>query len=185
MKSSLVQRIRVPLGFAYAVLFLFFSHPVPFLFYPGMGVALGGLALRVWASGYLNKGRQLAVAGPYRITRNPLYLGSFFMGLGFTVAGGNIWLMALFPLLFFALYLPVMEKEEKELTRIFGEPYEIYRDQVALFLPLRPFQPSVGGQSMPPSGNFQWERIIYNREYKAMIGFVLVSALIWSKMLWL
>jgi protein-S-isoprenylcysteine O-methyltransferase Ste14 len=184
MKSSLVQRIRVPLGFAYALLFLYFAHPTPLLFYPGVSLALVGLALRGWASGYLNKGRELAVAGPYRMTRNPLYLGSFFMGLGLTVAGGNIWFMALFPLLFFAVYLRVMEKEEEELTQVFGEPYEIYRGRVALFLPFPCFRSRPAG-NLPPSGNFRWARIIYNREYKAMIGFVIVTALIWGKMLWL
>ncbi|RPI29443.1 MAG: isoprenylcysteine carboxylmethyltransferase family protein [Acidobacteria bacterium] len=186
MNTSIAQRIRVPLGFCYGLLFLYLATPLPAFFYPGIVLAGLGSALRVWAAGHLNKGRELATSGPYSWTRNPLYLGSFFMGLGFTLAAANFWLAVLFPVLFVAIYIPVMKREEQELTRTFGVGYAVYRDQVALFLPLNPpFIPRREEGDSKPTGNFQWGKVICNREYRAVVGFFLVTALIWTKMfLW-
>lgn len=185
MTTTRIQRMRVPVGFAYALLFLYFSAPRPPLFYPGLIIAASGLAVRFWASGYLNKGRELAMAGPYAWTRNPLYFGSFLMGLGFTIAGSKPWLMALFPLLFFLIYWPVMQREERELTGAFGTSYQTYRSEVGLFLPWRSSGIAATGSSNPTvDGNFQWSKVIFNREYKAVIGFIFIAALIWGKMLW-
>jgi len=186
MNSSIAQRIRVPLGFVYGLLFLYLAAPRPGFLSAGILLAGLGLVFRVWASGYLNKGRELATAGPYSWTRNPLYLGSFVMGLGFTVAAANLWLIVLFLALFVAVYLPVMKREELELTRAFGPDYSVYRDTVALFLP---FSLPVHNRRIPADsaqkGNFQWEKVISNREYNAVIGFVVLTALIWAKMvLW-
>jgi len=183
MNSSMVQRIRVPVGFAFGLLFLYLAAPRPGFFAAGILLAGLGLALRVWASGYLNKGRELATTGPYSWTRNPLYVGSFVMGLGFTVAAANPWLTVLFLALFVAIYLPVMKREERELTQAFGADYSVYRDTVALFLPFSPpaWKPTHSG----PKGNFQWGKVICNREYNAVLGYLLVTAAIWAKMvLW-
>jgi len=186
MSAAPIQKIRVPLGFAYGLLFLWLSRPTPALLVSGLAIAALGLALRVWASGHLNKGRELASRGPYAWTRNPLYLGSFVMGLGFTTAGGRWLLVLLFPLLFLAVYWPVMRREERELTDWLGAPYTLYRDSVSLFVPsFRRFAPVSGpGQNVRLS-NFQWSQVIYNREHKAIIGFILVAAFLWVKMIWL
>ena len=186
MNSTIVQRIRVPLGFAYGLLFLYLAMPRPGFFSGGILLACLGLALRLWASGYLNKGKELATSGPYSWTRNPLYLGSFVMGLGFTVAAASPWLTVLFLVLFMAVYLPVMKREERELSEAFGSDYSVYRDAVALFLP---FSSPVHSPRSPADsarkGNFQWEKVISNREYNAVIGFFLVTAIVWAKMvLW-
>lgn len=183
--SRLLQRIRVPLGFVYGFLFLYLAEPRPGLFFPGIAMAATGLALRLWASGYLDKGRELAIDGPYAWTRNPLYLGSFIMGLGFTLAAATTWLLVLFPLLFLAIYVPVMRREELELLTAFGPSYSEYRYRVPLFVP--GFSPSprpATGRTTRRKRNFQWEKVIYNREYKAMIGFLLITFIVWSKMLW-
>ncbi len=186
MNSTIVQRIRVPLGFAYGLLFLYLATPRSGFFSVGILLAGLGLALRVWASGYLNKGKVLATSGPYSWTRNPLYLGSFIMGLGFTVASASPWLIVLFLVLFVAVYLPVMKREERELTQAFGSNYSVYRDTVALFLPFSsPVRSPRSPADSAPEGNFQWEKVICNREYNAVIGFFLVAAIIWAKMvLW-
>jgi protein-S-isoprenylcysteine O-methyltransferase Ste14 len=185
MKPTLIQKIRVPLGFAYAVLFLWFSRPTPALLVAGVGLAGAGLAVRVWASGYLNKGRELATCGPYAWTRNPLYLGSFLMGLGFAVSGARLFLVLFFSLLFFAVYWPVMRREEQELAHWFGGPYQSYRDGVPLFLPsFRRLYPSSRPEELGAPSNFEWARVIFNREYRAVAGFVLVSVFLWVKMIW-
>src|SRR5437870_13772401 len=99
-----MQRWRVPLGFVCAALFLFFARPNVWTLIVGGGVALPGLALRAWASGHLRKNETLATSGPYAYTRNPLYLGSFLIGLGFTIASGQSLLIAIFLVMILGIY---------------------------------------------------------------------------------
>ena len=91
-----IQRFRVPVGFAYALVYLYFAAPRPVWFWAGMLLALVGLAIRIWAAGCLRKFEQLTLSGPYLWSRNPLYLGSFLIGLGFTLAGAQLWLLVVF-----------------------------------------------------------------------------------------
>ncbi len=177
-----LQRVRVPLGFVYGTAFLYWAVPRPYLLVLGVVVAAAGLSLRVWASGYLNKGRVLATEGPYGRTRNPLYLGSFVMGLGFTLSGSNVWLLAAFLVLFFLIYLPVMKREEAELESAFGERFHEYQERVPLFLPALGL--GAHTSALMGRGNFQWAKVISNREYKAVIGFLLIAVLMWGKMIW-
>src|SRR5262245_36305539 len=103
-----MQRWRVPLGFLCAALFFIFAHPNRLTLIVGGLIALPGLMLRAWATGHLRKNDALATGGPYAFTRNPLYLGSFVMGLGFTVAAGRWFLAIIFIALFVGIYIPVM-----------------------------------------------------------------------------
>src|SRR3712207_5529755 len=102
-----LQRIRVPSGFAFAAIFLFFARPTVTTMLIGGATSLIGLAIRAWASGHIRKAEKLAISGPYAYTRNPLYLGSLLMAVGFTVAGGVWWLVVLSCVLFLGIYLPV------------------------------------------------------------------------------
>jgi protein-S-isoprenylcysteine O-methyltransferase Ste14 len=180
-----LQRIRVPLGFAYGLFFLWLAQPRPGWFYVGTALAAAGLVVRLWASGHLEKGRTLAVSGPYRWTRNPLYLGSFVLGVGLSVASANPWLMAVFPPLFLSVYIPVMRREEAEMAAGFGEDFSFYRRRVPMLFPRPPVREAVetASQGAQP-GLFRWKRVFLNREYNAVIGFVVVALLIWCKMRW-
>jgi protein-S-isoprenylcysteine O-methyltransferase Ste14 len=135
-----VQRWRVPLGFLAAPLFLLLAEPSAPTLAAGGAVALVGLLVRAWASGHIRKNDALATSGPYAHTRNPLYLGSFVMGLGFTVAASGRWwqfavLGALFAALFLGIYVPVMRVEAQHLAAKFGGEFEAYARAVPLFLP--------------------------------------------------
>src|SRR5580765_8083749 len=121
-----MQRWRVPLGFACAALFLLLAQPRAWTLASGGAVAVFGLALRAWASGHLRKNQELATTGPYAYTRNPLYLGSFLMGLGFTVAAGQVWLVLVFIIMILGIYLPVMRVESATLADLFGKKYLRY-----------------------------------------------------------
>src|SRR5882672_7883187 len=116
-----MQRWRVPLGFACAALFFLLAQARPGTLIVGGLVALPGLALRAWATGHLRKNDALATTGPYAYTRNPLYLGSFVMGVGFTVASGRLIPGIIFAALFLGIYVPVMRVESATLTQLFGE----------------------------------------------------------------
>ena len=174
-----LQKIRVPIGFAFAAFYAVFSHPTPNRMWAGIGVAALGLLLRLWATGHLRKHKELCISGPYRHTRNPLYLGSFLVGFGFSVAAANYWILLIFVILFFAVYAPVMRREEKELIQAYGASYEEYQRTVPQFLPsFHPFRSS-------SPRNFSWSQLILNREYNAVLGFVTVCVFLLVKLKWL
>ncbi len=176
------QKIRVPVGSAFGVLCLYFSHPFPSLFYPGMVLVGLGLGIRVWASGHLEKSLKLATGGPYRWTRNPLYFGSFLVGLGFSLAGCQTWLVLLLIVLFITIYVPVMRREEEELLA-FGSDYESYRHTVPFFVPRFGKSNAACPQSEPDRySDFQWRRIILNHEYRAAAGCLILAVMVFLKM---
>ena len=69
MKRS---RLRVPLGYLAGALAVVFARPTPASIAAGLALAVVGEALRLWASGHIEKTRRLATGGPYAHTRNPL-----------------------------------------------------------------------------------------------------------------
>ncbi|MDH3493785.1 MAG: isoprenylcysteine carboxylmethyltransferase family protein [Acidobacteriota bacterium] len=160
---QVLQRIRVPLGFLFGALFLISAKPTYPLILVGFIIALFGLAIRAWASGHISKNQELAKSGPYAYTRNPLYLGSFILGVGFCLASGQLLLGIAFVALFMGIYLPVMSVEADELRSIFGAEYQEYEDKVHLFFP--GFKPLKGD-----SKKFEMGLYLRYREYRASLG---------------
>jgi protein-S-isoprenylcysteine O-methyltransferase Ste14 len=158
----------VPLGFVCAAAFIFLARPTPLALVGGGLISLAGLALRAWASGHIRKNAKLATCGPYAYTRNPLYFGSFLLGLGFTIASGR-WLLAiLFGLLFLGIYFPVMRVEASTLGELFGEEYESYRAGVPLFFPrLTPYR-----EGTEVLEKFDKTLYLRYREYRAALGMI-------------
>ena len=173
--ATWAARWRVPLGFALGIAYLAFSQPTTLALSLGGGLALLGLAIRGLAAGCLEKDRTLATGGPYRYSRNPLYLGSFLMGIGFAFAGGSWWLGIIFLVFFLGVYWPVMRREEDFLRAKFGNAYDDYARRVALFLP-RP------ARALQPGKGFHWVRYRQNREYEAALGFAAMLLFLLAKM---
>ena len=145
----------------------------------GASVSLLGLAVRAWAAGHIRKNAQLATSGPYAFTRNPLYLGSFLLGLGFTIASGRWWLGLLFAALFLGIYFPVMRVEASTLGQLFGKEYEVYKESVPLFFPrLTPFR-----QIDRERVKFDGSLYLRYREYRAALGLVIAWGLLLIKSL--
>lgn len=153
------------MGFGLGIAYLIFAQPTAPLLAVGAAVALGGLGIRAYAAGYLQKNRRLATSGPYAYTRNPLYLGSLLIGTGLAIAGGLWWLALLFVCFFVFVYGPVMRREEAGLREIYGAKYETYAAAVPLFLPYRKPAAATGEK-------FQWQRYRRNREYEAALGYL-------------
>jgi protein-S-isoprenylcysteine O-methyltransferase Ste14 len=169
-----VQRWRVPLGFLCGALFIIFARPRPLSLAIGGGIALLGLGLRAWAAGHIRKNAELAVSGPYAHTRNPLYLGSFILGIGFTVASAQPLLGLLFAALFLGIYLPVMRVEAETLARLFGEDYKRYSRAVPLFIPrLLPFR-----SETTTDAKFDAHLYLRYREYRAALGLLIAWSLL-------
>ena len=172
-----IQRWRVPLGFLCAALFLVFAKPTPKALLIGASVSILGLALRAWSAGHIRKNAQLATSGPYAFTRNPLYLGSFLLGLGFTIASGRLVLALVFAALFLGIYLPVMRVEASTMGQLFGSQYDTYKRSVPLFFPrITPFR-----ESGTAANRFDGTLYMRYREYRAALGLVIAWGLLLIK----
>ncbi|CAN5384335.1 hypothetical protein BH20ACI2_BH20ACI2_09720 [soil metagenome] len=176
--KRLLQRIRIPLGFIFAAVFLIFARPTILTLVAGSSIALLGLAIRAWASGHIRKASTLAVSGPYAYTRNPLYLGSFLMGVGFTIASGVWWLALIFAVLFLGIYFPVMRVEMEDMRRIFGDEFEEYERNVPLFIPRFTVWKNTGSK-------FDSELYLRYREYRAAIGVAAAIGVLAAKAIFL
>lgn len=168
-----IQRWRVPLGFLCAAIFLLLARPRLSTLLAGSIVSIFGLFLRAWAAGHIRKNDQLAISGPYAHTRNPLYLGSFFLGLGFTIGAGRWFLGLLFAALFLGIYLPVMRVESRTMHQLFGDAFSDYASTVPLFFPrLTPYR------SGAPKVRFDRRLYLRYREYEAALGLLVAWGLL-------
>jgi protein-S-isoprenylcysteine O-methyltransferase Ste14 len=187
--QRIARRIRVPLGFLTAALYLFElwrRAPQPRAIAWSLLLVLPGLWLRGYASGYVKKNQELTQTGPYAHTRNPLYLGSMLIAAGFAVALLS-WPFALMLALgFAAIYIPVIASEERFLRATFSG-FDAYCSQVPRLLPrLTPArvpgldQETVGasqhGTIGPAGGRFSISLYLKHREYNALVGAALLYA---------
>ena len=128
-----IQRNRVKFQNIYYIIVAVFSKPSVKYMMSGAAVLVAGMLIRIWASGFLQKQELLCTKGPYSITRNPLYLGSFFIGFGISIASSLSLFILLFPLIFAVLYIPTIYCEEKELSHFLE--FEDWKKKVPVFFP--------------------------------------------------
>ena len=143
-------------------------------------MSAAGLSLRAWAAGSIRKDRELATTGPYAHTRNPLYLGSFMLGVGVTIAGGQ-WVFGVVLLaLFLLVYRAIVLREATELEARFGERYRVYSERVPPVVPrITPYR-AEGPDS--PRGGFPRARYLRNRDWEAALGAVAAFGLLALKL---
>jgi len=144
----------------------------------GAILVVPGLLIRALASGHVRKNESLATSGPYAYTRNPLYLGSLLMGMGFCVAARSWWVGVALVVMFFAIYLPVIRDEEAFLRRTFPE-FEEYARRVPRMLPRISSQPS--SEKEVPAG-FSLDLYLKHHEYNALLGALATTAALIVKM---
>ncbi|MBA2303693.1 MAG: isoprenylcysteine carboxylmethyltransferase family protein [Acidobacteria bacterium] len=159
-----IARLRVPLGFLFGAVVLWLAQPTPRTLVVGGIVALAGEAMRIWAAGHLEKGREVTSSGPYRLTRHPLYLGSTLIGTGLAIAAATMAVAAIV-LGYLAITLAAaIRTEETHLTEKFGATYPDYR---------------AGRMSVTRS--YSIGRAMRNREYRAAVGVIAVLViLLWK-----
>src|SRR5262244_230518 len=125
----MATRARVPLGFAFAAAYLWFARPAWAWIAAGSVLVGIGLVVRAAASGHIRKNAELTTTGPYAYSRNPLYLGSILIALGFVLAAHKIWIALATILMFMFIYLPVIRSEENYLRSSFAA-YDEYAARV-------------------------------------------------------
>lgn len=161
-----------------ALPFLFLSKPTPALLLVGGLISLMGLLLRVVAAGSILKDERLADGGVYARLRHPLYVGSFLLGLGLSVAGGRWWFPLAFSALFGWIYSLTIRAEENELELRFGEIFRSYRAKVPAYFPrFRPYH------SVDPSQGFRVGLYLRNKEWQAALGAGVGYAVLMARMI--
>lgn len=135
----------------------------------GALLAIAGALLRSWAAGIIQKGTVLTVQGPYALTRHPLYLGSFMIMIGFSLAiEDNVALVAVAAVIAF-IYIPTLRNEERALGARFGDQWRAYAANTGLLFPKR--WPRL-------TAEWQWQRWWHHREYRALATVLLALALL-------
>jgi protein-S-isoprenylcysteine O-methyltransferase Ste14 len=167
MKANMLRRIarfRVTIGFIAAIAVLWLARPTRGSLAAGALVAAIGEAIRVWAAGHLEKGREVTMSGPYAFTRHPLYLGSTIIGIGLAIASASAIVAALVVGYLAITLTAAIATEEAHLTEKFGSAYPDYREGRAA-----------------ARRRFSFARAMRNREYRAVAGLlVVIGVLAWK-----
>ena len=121
-----IGRLRVTLGFVVAAVAFWFATPSWASLGAGAAIAGVGETVRLWAAGHLRKSQEVTVSGPYRLTRHPLYLGSFIMGIGFVVASANGVVTTVVLGYLAVMFWVAITLEEALLRQKFGSDYDRY-----------------------------------------------------------
>ena len=175
-----MRRLRLKTVWLIVIPFFWFAAPTPTLLAVGLGLAVFGLWIRGWSAGTIHKDQEVTTTGPYAFTRNPLYLGSFFIGVGVALAGGH-WVWPVLFLTFYALiYSRTMTGEVRHLTELFPDVYGEYAANVPFFLPrLTPWRRR--GVEGEEQGGFRWAQYRRNKEWEASLGVLAAFLLLGAK----
>ena len=175
-----MRQLRLKTVWLIVIPFFWFAAPTPNLLAAGSLLAACGLWIRGWSAGTIHKDQEVATTGPYAFTRNPLYLGSFFIGAGVSLAGGH-WVWPALFLTFYALvYSRAMTGEVRHLTELFPEAYGEYAANVPFFVPRRtPWRGSSAGGEAPEG--FCWAQYRRNKEWEASVGVLAIFVALGAK----
>ena len=153
LRAHLTRR-RVALGFVAAAAALIVARPTWTSWVIGFAVACAGEAIRMWAAGHIEKGREVTTSGPYRWMRHPLYVGSTVMAAGVVVAARSPVLAVVATIYMGTTIAAAVTAEEAHLREKFGDAYDRYARA-----------PGATGDR-----SFSLERAMRNREYRAASG---------------
>ncbi|MFH1516133.1 MAG: methyltransferase [bacterium] len=172
-------KVRVYSGYIFVLFVILLADPVqPYSIHfliVGSIFFLFGVLIRVLAAGTLVKAEKLVTGGIYQMTRNPLYLGSLFLGLGLTIMSAQPLLILLYFIIFFPIYNKMIDIEESFLSGAFGKDFDDYKKKVPKLFPGRGAPPGLGV-------NFSINRYSKNRELSGNIASLVIAIILWLKM---
>ena len=175
-------RLRFAILYPLAVFVAVFANTTNESIRWGLCLIVPGVLLRLLSNGYAVKTEKLTTCGPYAFLRNPLYLGTLFILMGFVLLM-RIYLVGSVALEAFVLaYVRTIRKEETLLEGIYKEEYRAYKKEVPSLIPR--LVPYAKGESW----SFSFERLLRSKEHKifiwlaiAIIAFHLKSEIIVEK----
>ena len=134
-------------------------------FLPGAAITLLGEWLRLWAAGHLRKNKQLTTTGPYSYVKNPLYIGTLLITLGYSAMAMEKWIMVGGFIWFFIYYAPYKKKQENEkLIGSFGDAWTVYDQAVPDYVPRLTPYPDRG------TNRWDWGVVKENSEHETALG---------------
>ena len=164
-------RLRVPLAIiAIAALVLSGALRRDWLL-AGFIVSMIGEFIQLWSFASLDKNSDLAIRGPYAMVRNPMYLGRYFILLGFLMLLGVWWILVVYTVVYWFYMDTRVEREEAHLRPIFGPRYDEYCARVRRFIPGAPLP----GQ---PLAYWNWTLFRQNNAAMNLLGTLLVWAVV-------
>ena len=166
--QKIARRIRVPLGFVFAAVFLWLAQPTVKTMLLSLLLVVPGVWLRAYAAGYVRKNAELTLTGPYAYTRNPLYLGSMMIAFGFAAAAASWIILVALAVLFAVIYIPTIRSEEGYLREHFAG-FDEYAEKVPRLFP-RLTPAAFPANENASGGRFSAEQWRHHREYNALMG---------------
>jgi protein-S-isoprenylcysteine O-methyltransferase Ste14 len=155
------------------VILLMMAKPRADFFVLGLLPVVLGEGLRIWATGHLQKNQQVTTTGPYAYVKNPLYLGTFLIMVGFCTMANQFLLMALGVGVFMFYYAPYKKRRESDrLTQRFGQAWTDYDADVPDYWPRwTPYE---------HRGNTRWnfQLFLNNSEHETLLMVLLGIAII-------
>jgi protein-S-isoprenylcysteine O-methyltransferase Ste14 len=130
---KLFLKLRVVLMIALVIAIAHYARPEWLL--AGFAVSMLGQAIQLWSFASLVKNEELTARGPYVTVRNPMYLGRYFLILGFVVVTGNVWAALAYTVFYYFYMANRVKREEVVLAGLLGAPYAAYCQNVNRFVP--------------------------------------------------
>jgi protein-S-isoprenylcysteine O-methyltransferase Ste14 len=141
------HRFRQFVGIVFLIVLAVAANPIPALYYAGIVCTALGIAIRMWASGHVNKNQELATTGPYSYVRHPLYVGNHLIGLGFCLASALWWGLLGWLVLGLYFYPQTIRHEDAFLERRFPQEWADWSRHTKALIPrLKPYRPGVRGE---------------------------------------
>ena len=179
MGKTLTRKSRFLLVYPLLVWLLLVARTTEQQLRLGAALVAVGILIRFWANGYVGhvkvnwtqkqrgeaKIGRLVTAGPYAFVRNPLYLGTLVIGVGFCLIAGNLWVSLVAAVLFLIVYRRKIAQEERLLRDEVGEPFVAYHAAVPRLLPSR-------RRYLARHGRWSWQGIGASKEWKTIIWVV-------------
>jgi protein-S-isoprenylcysteine O-methyltransferase Ste14 len=172
----LLSRWRIEIGAFAAVGAILAASPTPWSMWTFMPLVATGVGIRLWARGHLDRAQRVCTSGPYAITRHPLYVGSFLIGLGFALMAREWRLAPLYVAGFAVLYVPKALREEAYLDERFAGDYGRYATHVGAL----PWTVRAAGTEPGVPARFQWARVRRHREWRTWVGVLAIGGCLWA-----
>ncbi|MEK7448393.1 MAG: methyltransferase [Planctomycetota bacterium] len=168
--------IKIILSFLIVAALVYLARPQLYYFFSGLGLVVFGEIVRIWATGHLEKNKSLTTSGPYGYVKNPMYVGSFLIMMGFIAMAMNpenahyiLTLLGIELAGFLFYYIPRKRKIEGErLREKFGATYVEFDKLVPDYIPRR-LTPYRGTGS-----DKRWMGRVFNENNELHVGLCVV-----------
>ena len=140
----------------------------PFQFEFAEIIIILGLTIRMYASGFVLKNKELSTTGPYAYVRHPLYTGNILVLTGMAIINGQLW-ASLIALSFFWFYYPAaIEYEDRKLKELFPGSWEKWANKTPAL--------TITFQKLHPLEliNWSWRKSLINNYEPVIVVYVLI-----------